>query len=129
MLLLTKLCQNLGSLNPSLLRVDFKLLSANKLKYSQDSEDKKEPQFNPNYVNRNPRNLEWSGDQYKRFGWNLQYPSKDFYHRCKFKNARSYLEATIEHSSGKIIVKASTREMAFQQFLYRFVFSLFVCHQ
>ena len=38
-------------------------------------------EFNPNYENRNPRSLEWSGLQYKRNGWNLQYPSKDFYHQ------------------------------------------------
>lgn len=37
--------------------------------------------FNQNYKNKNPRNLEWSGHQYKRFGWNLQYPPKDFYHQ------------------------------------------------
>ena len=46
-----------------------------------ETEDLKELEFNPNYTNKNPRNLEWSGHQYKRFGWNLQYPPKDFYHQ------------------------------------------------
>ena len=39
-----------------------------------------EYEFNPRYLNKNPRNLEWSGHAYKRMGWHLQYPPKDFYH-------------------------------------------------
>ena len=38
-------------------------------------------EVNPNYENRNPRSLESTGHQYKRTGWNLHYPSKEFYYR------------------------------------------------
>jgi len=75
-------------------------------------------EVNPNYVNRNPRNLEWSGQQYKRFGWNLQYPPKDFYHQCVFKKDGNSLTAFVEHHSGKRVVKASTDELVLNQYLY-----------
>ncbi|CAF1014044.1 unnamed protein product [Brachionus calyciflorus] len=74
--------------------------------------------FSPNYENRNPRNLEWSGHQYKRFGWNLQYPPKDFYHQCVFKSSKNYLEAYVEHHSGKKIIHLSTDDPALRQYLY-----------
>lgn len=79
-------CDRLASV---FLKNNFKasLIKASNLSTKTDEaseavvEDLKELKFNPNYVNKNPRNLEWSGHQYKRFGWNLQYPPKDFYHQ------------------------------------------------
>ena len=56
----------------------YLVLSQFRFKSSSESQT---VEFNPNYENRNPRNLEWTGHQYKRFGWNLQYPPKDFYHQ------------------------------------------------
>jgi hypothetical protein len=60
------------------------------------STDKREPQvdnnkpnvieyeFNSKYLNKNPKNLEWSGHAYKREGWNLHYPPKNFYHEYAY---------------------------------------------
>jgi len=86
--------------------------------YSSDA-DKivAKPKLSTTYVNKNPRNLEWSGHQYKRFGWNLQYPPKDYYHQCSFRRVRNYLEGIVEHSSGQIVAKASTQETALLQYL------------
>ncbi len=109
-----------------LLKSNFKILAIGSLNYSKNvvnetkncDEQRAEVKLNPNYENRNPRNLEWSGHQYKRFGWNLQYPPKDFYHRCTFKIVSGCLEGSVEHSSGKTIIKASTKELPFQRYTY-----------
>ncbi len=110
----------------NMLKSNFNIIALSRHDYSKiatiDAESSEvqqtETKINSNYVNRNPRNLEWSGHQFKRFGWNLQYPPKDFYHRCTFKVANGCLEGNVEHSSGKVVIKASTKELPFQRYMY-----------
>lgn len=125
------------------------------------TEKNRNSEINSIYVNRNPRwyitktfyfnyynhfkkelflrNLDWGGYQYKRFGWNLHYPPKDFYHqyvefkssinrvilnffmhlfRCVFKKSKDCLEAYVEHQSGEIIIYVSTDDPALKQYLH-----------
>jgi len=70
------------------------------------------------FVNRNPRNLEFLGIEWKRKGWKFQYPSREYYHRLLFDRSQRYTAAYVEHSSGKRIVTASTREVAIMRHLY-----------
>ncbi|XP_013408020.1 39S ribosomal protein L18, mitochondrial [Lingula anatina] len=70
---------------------------------------------NPNFVNRNPRNLEFMGIAKKRKGWILQYPTKEFYHRLLFGFSAANTWAWVEHSSGKVLITASTKEWAIKK--------------
>lgn len=70
------------------------------------------------FLNRNPRNLEYMGIARKRKGWNLQSPSKEYYHRLIFEISRRQTSAYVEHSSGKKVVMASTREFAIMRLLH-----------
>ena len=64
------------------------------------------------------RNLEWNGYQFKRFGWNLQYPPKDFYNRLVFKKHSGFMEAYVEHANGDILLKMSTKDLALRRSLF-----------
>jgi large subunit ribosomal protein L18 len=68
--------------------------------------------------NRNPRNLEFLGIAWKRKGWKFQYPSKEFYHRLLFERSHRHTAAYVEHSSGKRVITASTKELAIMRHLY-----------
>lgn len=70
------------------------------------------------FLNRNPRNLEYMGIARKRKGWRLQYPTREFYHRLIFEISRRQTLAYVEHSSGKRVVTASTREFAIMRHLH-----------
>lgn len=80
-------------------------------------ESKREP-VATKFVNRNPRNLEFLGIEWKRKGWKFQYPSREYYHRLLFDRSQRQTAAYVEHSSGKRIVTASTREVAIMRHLY-----------
>ncbi|KAH9524177.1 39S ribosomal protein L18, mitochondrial [Bulinus truncatus] len=70
------------------------------------------------YENRNPRNLEKLGLARKRLGWKFQAPRKDFYHKLVISHTVRHTEAWIEHSTGDIVISASTKEWAIRNQLY-----------
>jgi len=72
----------------------------------------------PKLLNRNPRNLELLGIARKRSGWSFQYPSKEYYNRLIFHRSPRSTAAYVEHSSGRKVVSASTRELAIMRHLY-----------
>jgi len=54
----------------------------------------------------------------KRKGWRFQYPTRNFYHRVCFKATTKKVHGYVEHSSGRVVVSASSREMAIGKHLY-----------
>jgi len=73
--------------------------------------------INPNFINRNPRNLELMGLGRKRKGWQFQYPPVMFYHRVKV-NFSNNTSAYVEHCDGDTVVTASTKETCIARHLY-----------
>jgi len=73
---------------------------------------------NPNFINRNPRNLEQMGIAHRRKGWNFQYPTRYYYHRLMFSRQGKYIKGWVEHSSGKTVLSASAGEVAIAKHLY-----------
>ncbi len=104
----------------------FIYLGVNLLRHESQKSKIDDIIVNPNYENRNPRNLEWSGHQNKRFGWNLQYPPKDFYHQCVFVKNSNNLEAYLEHHSNGILFNISTSDLPLRQYLFRYVYNIII---
>jgi len=100
-----------ASLSPLLSSSVFRRLKS-------DSAAAREVKISPNHLNRNPRNLESTGHQYKRFGWNLQYPPSDFYYQCAFEIKPDHLKGYVEHCSGTVVVSASTDEPWIRKHLF-----------
>ncbi|KAF6031002.1 MRPL18 [Bugula neritina] len=78
-------------------------------------QDMKKYGVSEEFVNRNPRNLEMLGIAHKRRGWKFQAPRKDFYHELTLYREGQHTVAKLIHSSGKCIVRASTKESAISQ--------------
>ncbi|KAH3885789.1 39S ribosomal protein L18, mitochondrial-like [Dreissena polymorpha] len=72
---------------------------------------------NPLFENRNPRALERMGIARKVQGWKFQAPRKDFYHKLVYDKTK--MTAHVVHSSGKIVIEASTKEPAVLKYLYK----------
>lgn len=72
----------------------------------------------PKFLNRNPRNLEYMAIARKRKGWRYQYPTREYYHRLIFESRLRQTLAYVEHSSGKRVVSATTREYAIMRHLH-----------
>jgi large subunit ribosomal protein L18 len=77
-----------------------------------------QPKVEKQFVNRNPRNLEFLGIAWRRLGWRFQYPPRDFYHRVVFERTNRHTTAYVEHCSGTRVVTASTKELAIARRLY-----------
>jgi len=73
---------------------------------------------NPNFINRNPRNLEQMALGRKRKGWQFQYPPVQFYHRVKVNFHSNNTSAYVEHCEGDTVVTASTKETCIARQLY-----------
>ncbi|KAM4675608.1 large ribosomal subunit protein uL18m [Discoglossus pictus] len=73
---------------------------------------------NPNFRNRNPRNLERMALAVKDRGWETVWPSRQYWHRLRFERSQHHVTAFIEHSDGNVVVSASTREWAVKRHLY-----------
>ncbi|KAL4223458.1 ribosomal protein L18 [Mactra antiquata] len=79
------------------------------------SSSNKDIKVNPLFTNRNPRALEFLGLEPKRKGWKYQAPKVGYYHKLVYeKDAES---AYILHSSGKVVITATSKELA--KYLYR----------
>ncbi|XP_072163390.1 large ribosomal subunit protein uL18m-like [Diadema setosum] len=73
---------------------------------------------NPNFINRNPRNLERMAVARKDLGWSKSYPRKDYWHKLFIKKTNRHITAYIQHINGHVAVQASTKEWAIKQHLY-----------
>ncbi|KAH1173995.1 39S ribosomal protein L18, mitochondrial isoform X2 [Mauremys mutica] len=72
----------------------------------------------PDFINRNPRNLEELALARKERGWETTWPKREYWHRLRLERTQHYVEAFVEHCSGNVIVSASTREWAIKRHLY-----------
>eukprot|EP00117_Sycon_ciliatum_P043613 scpid54799/ scgid31558/ 39S ribosomal protein L18, mitochondrial len=75
------------------------------------------------YINRNPCNLTVSGDQPKRKGFQHDSvlkiaPDVDYYYRLHLIETNAGLTAWVQHTYGKIVVRASTTDDCINHFLY-----------
>ncbi|XP_029642268.1 39S ribosomal protein L18, mitochondrial [Octopus sinensis] len=73
---------------------------------------------NPMFYNRNPRTLDFMGLSRKQSGWVLQAPYRNYYYKIIFARRNWNLDSYILHSSGNIVVSASTKEWPIKKFLY-----------
>ncbi|OQV12224.1 putative 39S ribosomal protein L18, mitochondrial [Hypsibius exemplaris] len=74
---------------------------------------------NPEFFNRNPRNLEMMNLAVRRTGWGLEAGRKDFHNKILFERTPFHTRASVLHASGRTVVSASTEEFAIAKFLYR----------
>ncbi|XP_039623467.1 39S ribosomal protein L18, mitochondrial [Polypterus senegalus] len=74
---------------------------------------------NPNFINRNPRNLERLALAVKDRGWATVWPSHQFWHRLHYKRSQHHITAFVEHGpSGTVVISASTQEWPIKRHLY-----------
>ncbi|XP_023379217.1 large ribosomal subunit protein uL18m isoform X3 [Pteropus medius] len=62
----------------------------------------------PEFINRNPRNLELLALARKERGWGTVWPSREFWHRLRVIRTQHHIEAVVEHRNGQVVVSAST---------------------
>ncbi|XP_068128653.1 large ribosomal subunit protein uL18m [Hyperolius riggenbachi] len=74
---------------------------------------------NPEFNNRNPRNLERLALAVKDRGWGTMWPTRAYWHRLRLERSHHHVTAYVEHANGKIVLSASTREWAVKKQLYR----------
>lgn len=72
----------------------------------------------PEFVNRNPRNLEKMALAYKDKGWFKSQPRREYWHKLFVKKSTRHVSAWVEHVNGHTPVKASTQEWAIKKHLY-----------
>ncbi|XP_058877087.1 large ribosomal subunit protein uL18m [Acipenser ruthenus] len=74
---------------------------------------------NPQFVNRNPRNLERMSLAMKDRGWETVWPRRACWHRLCIEHSQHHVSAHVEHvPSGEVVVSASTQEWAVKRHLY-----------
>ncbi|KAM9313408.1 large ribosomal subunit protein uL18m [Gastrophryne carolinensis] len=73
---------------------------------------------NPEFTNRNPRNLERMALAVKDRGWGTVWPTRAYWHRLRLERTRRHVTAYVEHSNGNIVLSASTKEWAVKKHLY-----------
>lgn len=73
---------------------------------------------NPNFVNRNPRNMEMLRLARKPEGWNLEASSRTYWYKLVLEKSNRHSTGWVEHHTGTPVVSASTREWAIKQHLY-----------
>ncbi|XP_078599424.1 large ribosomal subunit protein uL18m-like [Branchiostoma floridae x Branchiostoma japonicum] len=74
--------------------------------------------INPNFINRNPRNLERMGLGRKERGWKTTWPKKECWHRCHFVKSKRYVTGYVQHHNGHIVASASSFEWPIRKHLY-----------
>ncbi|XP_022093374.1 39S ribosomal protein L18, mitochondrial-like [Acanthaster planci] len=72
----------------------------------------------PNFVNRNPRNLERMAVAQRDKGWSRSHPRKNYWHKLHFEKSNWHTRAYIQHYNGNVVISASTKEWAIKKHLY-----------
>lgn len=62
------------------------------------------------FTNRNPRNLEQMLLAHKHGGFELDKPSRSYWHKLVFDAGRQHLSGSVVHSDGHVVVRASSSE-------------------
>ncbi|XP_055335536.1 39S ribosomal protein L18, mitochondrial-like [Paramacrobiotus metropolitanus] len=75
--------------------------------------------INPEFYNRNPRNMELMNLAHKAVGWGLEAKRRDYYNKLVLEKTEHHTKAYVEHIDGRVIVSASTEELAIARHLYR----------
>ncbi|XP_069484938.1 large ribosomal subunit protein uL18m isoform X2 [Ambystoma mexicanum] len=75
---------------------------------------------NPDFNNRNPRNLERMALARKDRGWQTTWPTREYWHRLRLQRSQHHVIGYVEHSNGSVVVSASTQEWAIKRHLYSF---------
>ncbi|XP_073475010.1 large ribosomal subunit protein uL18m [Aquarana catesbeiana] len=73
---------------------------------------------NPEFTNRNPRNLERLSLAVKDRGWGTVWPTRAYWHRLRLERTGHHVTALVEHTDGSIVLSASTREWCVKKHLY-----------
>ncbi|XP_052073076.1 39S ribosomal protein L18, mitochondrial-like isoform X2 [Mytilus californianus] len=82
------------------------------------SGENKDYVINPDFVNRNPRNLEQMALARKRQGWKFQSPTREYYNKLVFDKTSKHTSGKVVHWTGDTVVSASTKEWAIRRHLY-----------
>ncbi|CAG2188871.1 MRPL18 [Mytilus edulis] len=80
--------------------------------------ENKDYAINPDFVNRNPRNLEQMALARKRQGWKFQSPTREYYNKLVFDKTSKHTSGKVIHWTGDTVVSASTKEWAIRRHLY-----------
>ncbi|XP_071790877.1 large ribosomal subunit protein uL18m-like [Asterias amurensis] len=72
----------------------------------------------PNFLNRNPRNLERMGVARRDKGWGQSHPRRSYWHKLHFEKSNRHIKAYVQHYNGSVVVSASTKEWAIKKFVY-----------
>ncbi|CAI9578539.1 unnamed protein product [Staurois parvus] len=73
---------------------------------------------NPEFTNRNPRNLERLSLAVKDRGWGTVWPTRAYWHRLRLERTGGHVTALVEHTNGNIVLSASTTEWAVKKYLH-----------
>ncbi|XP_018419036.1 PREDICTED: 39S ribosomal protein L18, mitochondrial [Nanorana parkeri] len=73
---------------------------------------------NPEFTNRNPRNLESLSLAVKDRGWGTVWPTRAYWHRLRLERSGYHVTALVEHTNGNIVLSASTKEWGVKKHLY-----------
>ncbi|XP_068228228.1 large ribosomal subunit protein uL18m [Palaemon carinicauda] len=74
--------------------------------------------INPEFVNRNPRNMEMLRIARKPQGYALDTPTNHYWYRLLFEQTHKFITGKVEHYTGTVVVSASTKEWAIKQHLH-----------
>ncbi|CAN8015987.1 unnamed protein product [Ixodes persulcatus] len=72
----------------------------------------------PEYVNRNPRNLEQMLLARKPLGYGLDVPSRTFWHKVRLERSHQHITGSVVYNTGKVVISASTREWGIRKQLF-----------
>ncbi|XP_077511833.1 mitochondrial ribosomal protein L18 [Amblyomma americanum] len=67
------------------------------------------------FTNRNPRNLEQMLLAHKHGGFELDKPSRNYWHKLVFEAGRQHLGGSVVHADGHVVVRASSSEWGVRQ--------------
>ncbi|XP_066448568.1 large ribosomal subunit protein uL18m [Eleutherodactylus coqui] len=73
---------------------------------------------NPDFTNRNPRNLERLALAVKDRGWSTVWTTRQHWHKVRLERSGHHVNATVEHADGNVVLCASTQEWAVKKHLY-----------
>ncbi|KAJ9585772.1 hypothetical protein L9F63_002409 [Diploptera punctata] len=82
---------------------DFRILSVANLSSGKN-------EVSPEFVNRNPRNLEKLRIARKPSGYHLEAPGREFWHKLTLDQSSHHITAKVVHNAGNEVVIASTKE-------------------
>ncbi|XP_066255835.1 large ribosomal subunit protein uL18m [Euwallacea similis] len=94
--------------------------SITQIRYFSNTVKSPNEDISPEFVNRNPRNLEKMRIGYKPDGYHVEKPGKyNYWHKLQLTITSKYVTATINHFENGEVLRASTSEWGIKNYLYR----------